>query len=323
MPVLKSDFTPSLPFRNKHFNSVFRVFFAKESHNYKRERINTNDNDFIDLDYSKVGSDSIAILIHGLEGSSESTYMLTASNELNAVGIDTVAINLRGCSGQDNLKLQTYHSGKTDDVDLVVKHILTNYKYQKIAIIGYSLGGNLTLKYMGEYAKDLSPIIKCAIGVSVPCDLASSGKVMAKSSNKVYMSRFLKTLKVKVRKKSKEFPDYDIDFKALQNAKNFNDFDSLYTAPVFGYKNAEDYWEKASSKPYLKFIQKPTILITSLDDPFLAPACFPFKEAEQNDSFFLEVTRYGGHVGFSTSLNHKKNRWLESRIISFLKQHDI
>jgi len=323
MPVLTSDFIPSLAFRNKHFNSVFRLFFAKGSHNYKRKRITTFDDDFMDLDFSTVGSDTIALLIHGLEGSSESTYILSAVKELNAVGIDAVSLNLRGCSGEDNLLLKTYHSGKTEDVNFVVEHLLENYNYQKIMIVGYSLGGNLTLKYMGEYTQKLSPKIACAIAVSVPCDLAGSGKEMSKTSNKIYMNRFLKTLKVKVKNKSVKFPEYNLDFNALEKVKNFSDFDTLYTAPVFGFKSATDYWEKASSKPFLKSITTPTLLITSLDDPFLSSTCYPFKEAEESDYLYLLATKYGGHVGFASYFDTTKNSWLESKIIQFAKQNGI
>ena len=122
MPILKSTFLPSLPFRNGHFNTIYRPFFMKEGHNYKRKRINTWDNDFIDLDFSKVNSNKIVILIHGLEGSSESKYILSASKELNQSGYDTVSFNLRGCSGEDNNLLATYHSGKTEDLEFVISH---------------------------------------------------------------------------------------------------------------------------------------------------------------------------------------------------------
>ena len=136
-------------------------------------------------------------MIHGLEGSSQSKYILAATKEFNNEGLDTVAFNLRGCSGEDNLLLQTYHSGKTEDVHFVINHLLENYSYDDIVLVGYSLGGNLTLKYMGEYANTQSSKIKCAVAVSVPIDLASSGKEMSALKNKLYMDEFLKTLRKK------------------------------------------------------------------------------------------------------------------------------
>jgi predicted alpha/beta-fold hydrolase len=235
--------------------------------------------------------------------------------------MDTVAFNLRGCSGEDNLLLQTYHSGKTDDVHFIINYILKNYSYQNIVLAGYSLGGNLTLKYMGEFAKTLSSKIKCAIAVSVPVDLASSSVAMSSYKNKIYMDAFLKTLRLKVLEKAHKFPEFKLDKDKLFKAKAFSDFDALYTAPVYGYSGAEDYWEKASSKPYLKSIETPTLLISSEDDPFLAAACFPIKEAKASKNFYLEMTKYGGHVGFISSFLIDKNRWLENRMLNFIKQH--
>ena len=321
MPLLKSTFFPTLPFRNSHFNTVYRAVFMKEHLSYDRKRIHTWDQDFIDLDFSLVGSKTLVILIHGLEGSSQSKYILAATKEFNNEGLDTVAFNLRGCSGEDNLLLQTYHSGKTEDVHFVINHLLENYSYDDIVIVGYSLGGNLTLKYMGEYANTQSSKIKCAVAVSVPIDLASSGKEMSALKNKLYMDEFLKTLRKKVLLKAKNFPEFHLDKDQLLKAKVFRDFDALYTAPVFGFSGPEEYWEKASSKPYLSKIEKPTILITSQDDPFLPAACYPIQEANASKNFYLEITKYGGHVGFISSFLPQENRWLENRMLNFIKQN--
>jgi hypothetical protein len=320
MPILDSNFNPSLPLKNAHLSSVYRVLFTSESHNYQRERIITWDHDFIDLDFSKVGSKTIVLLIHGLEGSSESKYILAASSVLNKEGSDTVSFNLRGCSGEDNLLLATYHSGKTEDVKFVVDYLIANYSYEKIILVGYSLGGNLTLKYMGESAENIPNSVKGAIAISVPIDLANSGKELELFKNKLYMEEFLKTLRLKVLKKAYKFPEYELDKDKLFNAKYFRHFDELYTAPVFGFSSSEDYWSKASSKPYLHLIKKPTLLITSLDDPFLSKECFPFKEAENSKYFFMEATKYGGHCGFISNLTHQDNRWLENRIVHFIHQ---
>jgi len=319
MPILESDFTPSLPFRNGHLNTIYRPLFMKETHNYERVRIDTWDKDFIDLDFSKIGSNKLVILIHGLEGSSESKYILSAATELNKAGFDTVSFNLRGCSGEDNLLLSTYHSGKTEDLEFVLAYLLENYSYKDLMIVGYSLGGNLTLKYLGEYASSISNKISSAVAVSVPIDLASSGSVMSTLKNKIYMEEFLKTLRLKVLEKSHKFPEYQLDKTKLFKAKVFKDFDELYTAPVFGFLSPEDYWEKASSKPYLPKIEKPTLLISSSDDPFLSKECFPYEEARNSNYFHLEVTKYGGHVGYISGFKQQDNRWLENRIIRFLK----
>ncbi|MDA9316321.1 alpha/beta fold hydrolase [Polaribacter sp.] len=321
MPLLNSTFFPTLPFRNSHFNTIYRALFMKENVTYSRKRVSTWDHDFIDLDFSLVGSKTLVILIHGLEGSSQSKYMLAATSEFNNEGIDIVAFNLRSCSGEDNLLLQSYHSGKTDDVHFIVNHIIENYSYENIVLAGYSLGGNLTLKYMGEFAKTNSPKIKCAIAISVPIDLASSGVAMSTLKNKVYMESFLKTLRLKIVEKAHKFPEFNLNKDLLFKAKTFKEFDAIYTAPVFGFSGPEDYWKKASSKPYLSSIETPTLLITSEDDPFLGEACYPVKEAKASKNFYLEVTKYGGHVGFISSFSMYQNRWLENRMINFIKQN--
>ena len=321
MPIFISDFSPTLPFRNHHFNTMYRALLIKDTCQYFRKRITTWDNDFIDLDFSKKGSNTLALLIHGLEGSSQSNYMASFSNYFNANNIDTVCMNLRGCSGEDNLLLQTYHSGKTDDVAFIVQQLIENYTYENLLIIGFSLVGNLTLKYLGENAKKLPKQIKGAVAISVPIDIGSSERELAKLKNKPYRELFFKTMKNKVLEKAHKFPEYNLDKDKLFKASKFRHLEHLYTVPVFGFKSPQDYWQKASSKPYLSQIKRPTLLINAKDDTFLANECYPFDEAHNSDYFFLEAPNYGGHVGFMTSFKPAENRWLEHRIERFIKQN--
>lgn len=321
MPVFTSDFLPTIPFRNGHFNTMYRPLFMKDEIIYTRKRIATWDADFIDLDFSFVGSDSMVLLIHGLEGSSESKYMASTSNHLNKKGLDTVCFNLRGCSGEDNLLLTTYHSGKTEDVDYVVNYLLQNYPYKNIVIVGFSLGGNLTLKFLGEKGDEISERVKGGIAVSVPIDIASSEMEMEKIKNKLYMEVFFKTMKNKVLEKAHKFPNYKLDQDKLFKATKFKHLEYLYTVPVFGFESPEDYWEKASSKPYLSQIKRPTLLINAKDDSFLSKECYPFEEAHDSKYFFLEAPNYGGHVGFMTSFKPKENIWLEKRIERFIDKN--
>ena len=321
MPLFNSDFSPTLPFKNGHFNTMYRPLFMKDTTNYLRKRITTWDHDFLDLDFSLVGSKTLAVLIHGLEGSSESKYMTSTSNHLNSKGLDTVCFNLRSCSGEDNLLLSTYHSGKTEDVSFVINHLLENYDYENIIIIGFSLGGNLTLKYLGEFKDLLSSKIKGGISISVPVDIASSEKEMDKLKNKLYIEIFFKTLKNKILEKSHKFPEYNLDKDQLFKASKFKHLEYLYTAPVFGFKSPEDYWEKASSKPYLLNIDRPTLLINAKDDTFLAEECYPIEQAKESKFFYLETPNYGGHVGFMSSFKPSENTWLENRISRFIKEN--
>ena len=321
MPVLSSDFLPTIPFRNGYFNTTYRPLFMKDKATYERKRIKTWDKDFFDLDFSLVGSNTLVLLIHGLEGSSESRYMSSNVNHLNSKGLDTVCFNLRGCSGEDNLLLATYHSGKTEDVDFVVNHLIDTYKYKNIIIIGFSLGGNLTLKYIGEKGNNISPIIKGGIAASVPIDIGSAEIEMDKLKNKLYMEMFFKTMKNKILEKAFKFPEYKLDQGKLFKATKFKHLEHLYTVPVFGFESPEDYWKKASSKPYLSNIKKPTLLINAKDDTFLSRECYPYEEAENSEFFFFEETKFGGHVGFMSSFKPKENMWLEHRIVRFINEN--
>jgi predicted alpha/beta-fold hydrolase len=321
MPILTSNFAVSLPFKNSHFNTMYRPLFMKDSCTFVRKRITTWDNDFIDLDFSLVGSKTLVLLIHGLEGSSESKYITSTINHLNSKKLDAVCFNLRSCSGEDNLLLSTYHSGKTEDVDFVIKHLLENYDYKNIVLVGFSLGGNLTLKYLGENTEELSPKIKGGIAVSVPIDIASAELEMDKLKNKLYIEVFFKTMKNKLLEKAHKFPEYNLDKDKLFKATKFKHLEHLYTVPVFGFKSPEDYWKKASCKQYIMQINKPTLLINAKDDTFLSKECFPFEEADASNNFHLEVPDYGGHCGFMSSFKPQENRWLENRIGRFIKEN--
>ncbi|WP_088322769.1 YheT family hydrolase [Polaribacter tangerinus] len=320
MPIVKSDFSPTLPFKNGHFNTMYRPLFMKDTCKYDRKRISTWDDDFIDLDFSFVGGNTLILLIHGLEGSSDSKYIAANCNHLNSAGLDTVCFNLRSCSGEDNLLLTTYHSGKTEDVDFVVNHLAENYNYTNIVIVGFSLGGNLTLKYLGEYHNKIPSIVKGGIAVSVPVDIATAEKEMEKLKNKLYLEIFFKTMKNKILEKAYKFPSYHLDKEKLFKATKFIHLEELYTVPVFGFESPQDYWKKASSKPYLSKIDRPTILINAKDDTFLSPECYPQKEAIQSEYFYLETPNFGGHCGFMTSFKAHENKWLEKRIVKFINE---
>lgn len=316
MPLLDSNFSPTLPFKNAHFNTVYRAVIAKTSANYLRKRVVTWDEDFIDLDFSIVGSKNLVLLIHGLEGSAHSNYMITTAKELNKNGYDAVCMNLRGCSGEDNLLLTTYHSGKTDDINFIVHYLLQNYNYNNLIICGFSLGGNMTLKYLGEYT-NIPSEVKGGIAVSVPIDLTSSQAELSKFKNKLYMTEFCRTLKLKILEKSEKFPDFKVDKKRLFESTKFRHLEKHYTVPVFGFKSSEDYWEKASCKPYISKIKHPSLLINAKDDSFLSKECFPYKLAKNSTLFHLQTPEYGGHVGFMSSFSGANN-WIETQIINFI-----
>ncbi|WP_139958770.1 YheT family hydrolase [Flavicella sediminum] len=318
MPLLKSDFKAAHVFRNKHVNTVFRTLFTKPTVSYTRTRITTSDQDFIDLDFSTVNASRLAILIHGLEGSSNSKYVLSTTKHLNEHHFDVVVFNLRGCSGELNKKFKAYHSGETGDLDFVITHLSKNYHYTELNLIGFSLGGNMTLKYLGEKGTQYPSLLKKAVAVSAPIDLKGSSVELSKKSNRIYMKRFLNTLVEKALQKDALFPNTIENMDKIRAAKNFYDFDHHFTAPSFGFKSAEDYWAKASANKDLKNIALPTYFITAKDDPFLSASCFPIATAKSHKHLFLELTNTGGHIGFIE--NFRKRDWLEKKITNFVSK---
>jgi predicted alpha/beta-fold hydrolase len=189
--------------------------------------------------------------------------------------------------------------------------------YSEIALIGFSLGGNVILKYLGERGTQVQSLISKAAAFSVPCDLESSSHHLARSANRIYLKRFLRLLRKKIRMKMAVMPGQidDHDYKTI---KTFKEFDDRYTAPIFGFSSAEDYWRKASCKPFLATVSVPTLLINAADDPFLTDLCHPIEEAKNNPRLFLEIPKFGGHVGFVT-FDSDGEYWSESRAVSFLE----
>ncbi|MCK5815236.1 MAG: alpha/beta fold hydrolase [Flavobacteriaceae bacterium] len=318
MPIIESSYQPKFPFSNTHFNTTFRNFFTHKKVVFNRKRLELSDGDFIDLDFLTSNSKTVVICFHGLEGSSQSKYTIAVAAYLQSKKTDVIAVNLRGCSGEPNRIYGSYHSGKTDDLNTIINHVSTNYDYQNIILLGYSLGGNITLKYLGEQGLKLNSKVICAVTVSVPCDLAGSSRALSQPSNKLYLKRFVKRLKKKMFQKNSAFPNSDLDSKKIESVHNLYDIDTLYTAPSHGFKSAEDYWEKASSKPFLHNIQIPTLLVSALDDTFLSEECYPFEAAKNNSKLFFECPKFGGHVGFNSKLFGSHGHWLEKRIFEFI-----
>ena len=318
MPLLSaSDYQPWMLFRNAHIQTIYPPLFRKVKNvNYVRERIFTPDHDFIDLDWSRVGGDRLVILLHGLEGHSRRSYMLGMIRAFNMRQWDAVAFNFRGCSGQPNRLLRSYHCGATEDLHAVVSHVLDNQRYARISLVGFSVGGNLTLMYLGEKKYPISPLIKCAAAVSVPCDLESSADKLSQPSNTLYMKRFLMLFHEKIRIKMRMMPD-EIDDADYHLIRTFKDFDERYTAPIHGFSSAKDYWTKCSCRQFLLGIDIPVLLISARDDPFLGKDCFPVKEARNSRHLYFDMPDHGGHVGF-IDFRSSGEYWHEKRIAAFV-----
>lgn len=318
MPLIENSTYQAPPlFNNGHVQTSYPTLFRKvKPVHYQRERIYTPDDDFIDLDWSRVGSKNAVIISPGLEASSEASYIKGMTHAFNRRGWDGAVFNFRGCSGETNRLLRSYHSGASDDLHTVICHIIAHNPYEKLALIGFSLGGNLTLKYLGERGAHLFPVIQSAVTISVPCDLRSSALRLAESDNRLYMKRFLIRLNKRVKEKI-HLMIPPMTYEGFKSIKTFQEFDGLYTAPAHGFLSAEDYWTRCSSRQFIPRIGVPTLLINALDDPFLGKECFPREEAEKNPLFFLEMPSAGGHVGFVT-FNSQGEYWHETRAASFI-----
>jgi len=311
--------------RNGHSLSIFPTLFRRVDARFlERETIATRDGDFLNLDWGfchskEHRSQRLVILSHGLEGHSRRHYMAGMAKAVIKEGWDVLGWNFRSCGGEMNRKLRFYHSGATEDLNTVIEHAISFNIYQEIVLAGFSIGGNLSLVYLGEKAEHLPPVITKAVVFSVPCDLADSAQQLAKAQNTIYMRRFLKSLKKKMEEKKKQFPG-EVDLDNYQNIRNFQEFDDRYTAPIHGFRDANHYWQACSSRRFISKIRVPTLIINARDDPFLGPACYPKDEVAKNPMVTLETPQSGGHVGF-VSFNPCHLYWSEQRVVHFLSDN--
>lgn len=279
---------------------------------FTRERLELPDGDFVDLDWLRHGSGRLVILAHGLEGSSTQTYIRGMAATLATAGWDSLAYNFRGCSGEPNRLPRAYHSGETEDLRAVIAHAVTTYS--TLALVGFSLGGNVILKYLGEAPPH--PAIRAAAAVCAPIDLAACArKLDQRRSNRIYLRRFIVSLVDKIEAKATLFPDI-VDASGARDLRSFQAFDDRYTGPMHGFRDAEDYWTQSSARQFLQNITVPTLLLQPRNDPFLAPEAYPWPEAEANPHFYLETPDSGGHVGF-LDLKSGLQPWSERRVAEF------
>jgi len=213
-----------------------------------------------------------------------------------------------------NKQLRFYHSGETNDLDVVINYAI-QLKYTSINLIGFSLGGNITLKYLGE-DRNRSELIKKAVAISVPMELRTGCEKLSTPANKIYHDRFLKSLKNKIIAKSKLMKGLDIT--GIESITTLKDFDDRYTAPLHGFRDAYDYYNQCSSVRYVKDIQIPTLILTALNDPFLSKECYPFDQVKNHKTVVLETPERGGHVGFA-QLNTAGLYWSEQRALDFIQ----
>lgn len=321
MPLIEhSSYKAPFGFASGHLQTITPALFRKVPIvTPLHERITTPDDDFLDLMWAHTPKATrLAILTHGLEGSANATYVQGMARALIQAGWSVLTWNFRSCSHEPNRQLRSYHSGAIDDLETVLDHVYHSTQIDDIALLGFSLGGNLTLKLLGDHGAQIDPRIRAAVTFSVPCDLASSSERLEHISNRVYMERFLKSLRVKVREKMTRYPEAIHDH-GLDQMKTFREFDGAYTAPIHGFQSADHYWSECSCTSGLHNITVPTLLINAQNDPFLTPSCYPIEQAKHSAHFHLEQPKHGGHMGF-IQFNRSGMYWSEQRAVEFLEQ---
>jgi predicted alpha/beta-fold hydrolase len=286
----------------------------------QRERLETPDDDFLDLDWGpEPGPDApIALVVHGLEGSARRRYIRSVCRELLREGVRPVALNLRGCSGEPNRALHYYHSGKSDDPAFVLSTLRERWPGRPLGALGFSLGGNVLLKMMGERADGGAGLVDAAAAVSVPYDLAAGSALLEKSPmGRAYASYFLKSLKNKVRWKESRLRER-VNVVGALATRTIWEFDEIVTAPLNGFTSAEEYYARSSSVAYLEGICVATLMLHAEDDPFLPPASIPREIASRSPALELVVQRTGGHVGFLEGTPWRPRFWADEEAARFL-----
>lgn len=284
---------------------------------YQRERVELADGDFIDLDWlDNTPTAPLLVVFHGLEGNAHGYYVLALMHAAQQAGLSGVVVNFRGCSGTPNRLGRAYFAGDSAEIGDILGLLRHRFPQRPLHAAGYSLGGNALLLWLGQQGAQACPIIQSATAVSAPLDLTAAGNTLDRGANRwLYTRHFLRTLKQKVLAKHPRFPDlYDID--NIRHAQCFRDFDDHFTAPVHGFRDAADYWRKASSLPWLKHIQLPTLIINAKNDPFMPASALPEQNAV-SPFVTLEFPAQGGHVGFPGPYPGDV-RWLPERILRFI-----
>jgi len=288
----------------------------------ERERVETTDGDFIDLDWTpepeRAGADAapIALVLHGLEGSARRGYAYLTYRELARVGIRGVGLNFRSCSGEPNRLPRFYHSGDTGDLREVLALLRDRHPQRRILAVGFSLGGNVLLKYLGEESDGAA--LDAAVAVSVPYDLDAGERHLQRDPvSRFYVRHFLESLQAKAAAKGEALNDA-CDVPRIHAARSFRDFDDAATAPLHGFRSAEHYYQDSSSARFLRRIRRPTLLIHALDDPFLPPEALPRDQVRDNPWLSAAFTQHGGHVGFIGGPPWRPRFWAESEAARFL-----
>lgn len=316
MPLLPST-TYHAPWwlRSGHVQTVAAAFRTAPAIRYSRERIDTPDGDFLDLDWCANGSSRLVIVSYGMESGPATPYVRAAVDALRTDSFDVVVWNYRGCSGEPNRKEHFYHGSLIDDLHAVILRGLER-GYREMALAGFSLGGNLLLNYLGRMGDQIPVAVRRAAAFSVPVNVAECAVQLRRPANRLYARLFLRSFRKKIRAKMSVMPDR-VDDHAFDSIATLEDYDERYTVPHFGFGTVPEMYRAVSSLHVLDRIRTPVLLVNAQDDPFMGPSCFPRETARASEFLHFENPRHGGHLGFLQSLHAS---WMERRLVEFLSE---
>jgi uncharacterized protein len=321
MPIIQKTTYPGPPWYqiNGHWQTILPAFTRKIApFAYERERLELADGDFLDLDWLRNSQNKLVVLSHGLEGNTDRVYIRIAAQFFAQHGYDVLAWNCRSCSGEMNRTFRLYNHGEIGDIGLVIEHAIQKHQYEQVYLIGYSMGGSISAKYLGANGDKVPVEVKAGLAFSSPFDLKDSVAQLELSENWLYRLKFLRALKAKILIKDQQFPGR-LEVSRLDKVKVWKDFDDHFSAQLGGYRDAEDFYQKASAKNFLSGLKRPLLLVNAENDPLLTPGCSPQHIAHENPYFFLENSRLGGHVGFSTREKGAFS-WMEWRALEWLRE---
>ena len=288
---------------------------------FRRERWELRDQDFLDVDRleGKASGAPLVLICHGLEGSSRAAYVRGLSSLAQGRGLSVAALCFRSCSGEENRLPRLYHSGETGDLALAVERLASEEPGRPLLLAGFSLGGNVIVKYLGERGEAVPKEVAGAAVVSVPFDLALCARTLDGPGfwNRVYRTRFLHTLRKKALGKARRFPGL-LDPEAVRAARTFAAFDASATARLHGFASADDYWARSSSGPLVGRVRRPLLILSAKDDPLVPFRSLPTRAARANPLVTLLTPERGGHVGFVSGGPLRPRCWAEERVVEYL-----
>ncbi|MEK9500482.1 hydrolase [Gemmatimonadota bacterium DH-20] len=321
-PPLPRSFRPLAGLAGGHSQTILgKLLRSTAEPPLHRERWTTPDGDFLDLDFAPDPDPEspLLVVLHGLEGNARRGYCMESYRAAAAAGMAAVGLNFRACSGEPNLRARAYHSGETEDLRFVLETLRERFADRPLAALGFSLGGNVLLKYLGEHGAEEPAGVRAAAVVSVPYDLSAGADRLQDTfmGRTLYSRYFLRSLLEKVEQKA-HLVDDDAMLEGVRAARTIRAFDDALTAPLHGFLDAADYYHRSSSARYLDGIRVPTLLLHAMDDPFLPRSAVPLRAMQNNPSLHPVITEQGGHVGFVSGRLARPRFWAEESAARFL-----